>query len=71
MNALRLYLRARPAGNPRRVNCRARIIWALIVSGEAYDEKKAFAITEASTARRLKNLQNQAKALNMTLVPAQ
>ena len=25
----------------------------------------------ASTARRLKNLQNQAKALNMTLVPAQ
>ena len=49
----------------------ARIIWALIVSGEAYDEKKAFAITEASTARRLKNLQNQAKALNLTLVPAQ
>ena len=49
----------------------ARIIWALIVSGEAYDEKKAFAITEASTARRLKNLQHQAKALNMTLVPAQ
>ena len=32
---------------------------------------KAFAITEASTARRLKNLQHQAKALNMTLVPAQ
>ena len=30
----------------------ARIIWALIVSGEPYDEKKAFAITEASTARR-------------------
>ena len=49
----------------------ARILWALIVSGEAYDEKKAFAITEASTARRLKNLQHQAKALNMTLVPAQ
>jgi hypothetical protein len=49
----------------------ARIIWALIVSGEPYDEKKAFAITEASTARRLKNLQHQAKALNMTLVPAQ
>ena len=49
----------------------ARIIWALIVSGEAYDEKKAFAITAASTARRLKNLQHQAKALNMTLVPAQ
>lgn len=49
----------------------ARILWAMIVSGEPYDEKKAFAITEASTARRLKNLQHQAKALNMTLVPNQ
>jgi hypothetical protein len=48
----------------------ARIIWAMIVSGQPYDEKKAFAITPASTARRLKNLQNQAKALNMQLVPA-
>ena len=49
----------------------ARIIWALIVSGQPYDENKAFETTPASTARRLKNLQNQAKALNMTLVPAQ
>ena len=49
----------------------ARIIWALNVSGETCDEKKAFAITAASTARRLKNLQHQANALNMTLVPAQ
>lgn len=48
----------------------ARIIWALIVSGQPYDEAKAFASTPASTARRLRNLQNQAKALNMTLVPA-
>ena len=48
----------------------ARIIWALIVSGQPYDQAKAFAITPATTARRLKNLQNQAKALNMTLVPA-
>jgi len=48
----------------------ARILWALIVSGQPYDEAKAFAITPASTARRLRNLQNQAKALNMTLVPA-
>ena len=48
----------------------ARVIWALIVSGQPYDEAKAFAITPATTARRLKNLQNQAKALNMTLVPA-
>ena len=48
----------------------ARIIWAMIVSGQPYDEAKAFAITPASTARRLRNLQNQAKALHMTLVPA-
>jgi len=48
----------------------ARIIWALIVSGQPYDEDKAFQTTPASLARRLKNLQNQAKALNMTLVPA-
>jgi transposase len=48
----------------------ARIVWAMVVSGQPYDEKKAFAITPASTAKRLKNLQNQAKALNMTLVPA-
>lgn len=48
----------------------ARMIWAMIVSGQPYDETKAFAITAASTARRLKNLRHQAKALNMTLVPA-
>jgi transposase len=48
----------------------ARIIWALIVSGQPYDEAKAFQTTPASLARRLKNLQNQAMALNMTLVPA-
>lgn len=47
----------------------ARIVWAMIVSGQPYDEKKAFAVTPASTARRLKNLQNQAQALNLTLVP--
>jgi transposase len=49
----------------------ARIIWAMIVSGQPYAEAKAFAITAASTARRLKHLQNQAKALNLTLVPSQ
>ena len=48
----------------------ARVIWAMIVSGQPYDESKAFDTTPAATARRLKNLQNQAKALNMTLVPA-
>jgi transposase len=49
----------------------ARIIWSMIVSGQPYDEAKAFAVTPASQARRLKNLQNQAKALNLTLVPIQ
>ena len=47
----------------------ARIIWAMIASGQPYDEAKAFKTTAASTARRLKNLENQAKALNMKLVP--
>ena len=48
----------------------ARIIWAAIVSGQPYDEEKAFATSPATAARRLKNLQNQAQALNMKLVPA-
>jgi transposase len=48
----------------------ARIIWALIVSGQPYDQSKAFHRTPASAARRLKHLQNQAQALNMKLVPA-
>jgi transposase len=48
----------------------ARIVWAMIVSGQPYDETKAFQTTPASTARRLKHLQNQAQALNMKLVPA-
>ena len=46
------------------------MIWALIVSGQSYDETKAFALTPATTLRRLKNLQNQAHALNLILVPA-
>jgi transposase len=48
----------------------ARIIWASIVSGQPYDEAKAFNLTPAAAARRLKNLQKQAQALNMKLVPA-
>ena len=48
----------------------ARIIWAMVVSGQPYDEAKAFDTTPAATARRLKNLHNQALALNMKLVPA-
>lgn len=47
----------------------ARIIWAMIISGEACDESKAFAVSASTTARRLKNLQHQAQALNMKLVP--
>ena len=47
----------------------ARIVWAMIVSGQPYEEAKAFATTPASQARRLKNLQNQAQALNMKLIP--
>lgn len=48
----------------------ARIIWAMIVSGQPYDEKKAFQTSPASIARRVKHLQSQAKALNLQLVPA-
>ena len=47
----------------------ARIIWAMIATGQPYDEAKAFKTTAASLARRLQNLQNQAQALNMKLVP--
>ena len=50
---------------------KARIIWWLITIGEPYDEKKAFQPPPSSTARRLKHLQNQAKALNMTFVQVQ
>ena len=42
----------------------------MVTTGRPYDEKKAFQSTPASPARRLKHLQNQAKALNLTLVPA-
>ena len=37
-----------------------------VVSGQPYDEAKAF----DTTARRLKNLHHQARALNLKLVPA-
>ena len=42
----------------------------MIVSGQPYDEAKACDTTPAATARRIKNLQNQAHALNLKLVPA-
>ena len=43
----------------------------MIVSGKPYDEAKAFHTTPASQARRLAHLHAQAKALNLTFVPAQ
>ena len=48
----------------------ARILWARVVSGQPADEAKAFVTTPAATARRLKNLHNQAHSLNLKLVPA-
>ena len=48
----------------------AKIIWAANTTGQPYDETKAFQLTPAGLTRRLKNLQNQAQALNMKLVPA-
>ena len=42
----------------------------MIVTGQPYDEAKAFKTTAGSLAKRLRNLQNQAQALNMKLVPA-
>ncbi len=42
----------------------------MVVGGQPYDEAKAFDSIPAATARRLKNLHNQALALNMKLVPA-
>ena len=42
----------------------------MVVSGQPYDETKAFDSTPAATARRIKNLHHQARALNLKLVPA-
>ena len=42
----------------------------MVATGQPYDEKKAFQLIPSSAARRLKHLQNQARALNMALVPA-
>ena len=47
----------------------ARVIGAMMVSGQPNDETKAFDTTPAATARRLKNLQNQAQTPNLKLVP--
>ena len=47
----------------------ARVIWAMVVSGQPYDEAQAFDTAQAATARRLKNLQNQAQTQTLKLVP--
>ncbi|MFZ4766352.1 MAG: hypothetical protein ACOYMN_15485 [Roseimicrobium sp.] len=39
-------------------------------SGKAYEESEAFKVTLTSLAHRLKNLQKQAQALGLQLVPA-
>ena len=48
----------------------ARIVYAMITTGQAYDEKEAFKVTPSAQAKRLQNLQKQANALGMQLVPA-
>jgi hypothetical protein len=48
----------------------ARILWAMIVHRQPYDEEKAFKTSAASTARRIKHLHNQAQTLGFKLVPA-
>jgi transposase len=48
----------------------ARVIYAMVTTGKAYTEAEAFKATPSAKAKRLKNLQKQAKSLNMQLVPA-
>jgi hypothetical protein len=45
----------------------ARIVYRLIATGKAYEEKEAFHITPATLHRRLQNLQKQAAALGLQL----
>lgn len=48
----------------------ARILYGMIASGKAYDENEAFKLTPSSKARRILNLQKQAQAFGLQLVPA-
>jgi len=48
----------------------ARIVYAMITTGQAYDEKEAFKVTPSAMAKRLQNLQKQAAALGLQLVAA-
>ncbi|MFZ4766875.1 MAG: hypothetical protein ACOYMN_18135 [Roseimicrobium sp.] len=63
-----------PSGQSRRHRATAhklaRIIYGMIASGKAYEESEAFKVTLTSLAHRLKNLQKQAQALGLQLVPA-
>jgi transposase len=47
----------------------ARILYALITTGQAYDEAKAFAPSLRAKSNRLSRLNKQAKILGMQLVP--
>ncbi|HEV7404589.1 MAG TPA: hypothetical protein VGO11_16735 [Chthoniobacteraceae bacterium] len=48
----------------------ARLVYAMITTGQAYDEKEAFKVTPSALHKRLQNLQKQAAALGLRLVPA-
>lgn len=45
----------------------ARIVYAMITTGKAYDEKEAFKVTPSALHKRLQNLQKQAAALGLQL----
>ena len=49
----------------------ARVFYSLLVSGEAYDEKKAFPKTKAQVKRQLRNLEKNAEKLGYKLVPVE
>jgi transposase len=48
----------------------ARIVYGMITTAKAYDEKEAFKLTASSVAKRLQNLQKQAASLGLQLIPA-
>jgi len=48
----------------------ARIVYAMITTCKAYEEKEAFKVTPSSLAKRLQHLQKQAAALGLQLIAA-
>ena len=48
----------------------ARIVYAMITTGRADDEKEAFKVTPSALAKRLPHLQTQAAAGGLELVAA-